>query len=78
MTYQDAAERINAVDNQDGTWTYEAKEDGNTYTLTGADLEALVEYLDRDPMDGYSLWCEVGYGELGSMIKDAEEYYNLD
>ena len=78
MTYKEAADRINATCNQDGTWTYEAKEDGNVYTLTDGDLEALAEYLTHDPMDGYSLWCAAGYGEIGGYMADMAEVDSWD
>jgi cytosine/adenosine deaminase-related metal-dependent hydrolase len=62
-TLKEAAEKIHATRNNDGTYSYYDDATRETYTCTEAQMRQLGEYIERHGLgDGYSLWC----GEVAS------------
>lgn len=58
MSINEAAEKINATRNADGTYTYHDDATNQDYTCTEAQMEQLGDYIERHGVgDGYSLWC---------------------
>jgi hypothetical protein len=58
MNIKEAAEKINATRNNDGTYSYYDDATRETYTCTEAQMGQLGNYLERYGLgDGYSLWC---------------------
>lgn len=70
-----AIDHLNADELPGGDWAYYAPEAQRWYVVDRAGLEALHDYLEDDPRDGYSLWCASGHGkempatEVVSMIE---------
>lgn len=52
-----AADYLNAAELPDGRWAHYADETQRWYRISAEALAELADYLDRDPRDGYSLWC---------------------
>jgi len=52
-----AAEYVDAVELPDGRWAHYADETQQWYAVSAETLAELADYLDRDPLDGYSFWC---------------------
>lgn len=56
-TQKDAIDFLGAVRLSPNEYAYLAEEVGRWYIVTRPELDKLVAALNKDPRDGYSLWC---------------------
>ena len=56
-TRKEAIDYLDAVQISPDSYAYLAEEVDRWYVVTPGELDKLVAALQRDPRDGYSLWC---------------------